>query len=224
MSAFNNCKEVEYVTLLNLLDSYCPLVLSLYSIEFKKNYSSHYMQSVLCCWVMLMVFKRRHYNKAFLILLTTFNYLKETGCPLFDIFLNSLVAFDEYPVENFHSILIGRTKVTDTGDKIFFKAREIDACKHQLQEFKSWFVPPQKYSFCPGKIKALKVKAAKFLVEKFATLKTSPDQGKMVPTTSRQRKTVSKWMPPNIFGEEVVTNQVLPLGYNDPAGSPCSKK
>ena len=224
MSAFNNCKEVEYVTLLNLLDSYCPLVLSLYSIEFKNNYSSHYTQSVLRCWVMLMVFKRRHYNKALLILLTTFNHLKETGHPLFDIFLNSLVAFDEYPVENFHSILRGRSKATDTGDQIFFKAREIDACKHQHQEFKSWFVPPRKYSFCPGKIKALKVKAAKFLVEKFATMKTSPDQGKMVPRTSRQRKTVSKWMLPNVFGEEVVTNQVLPLGYDDPAGSPCSKK
>ena len=123
MSAFNNCKEVEYVTLLNLLDSYCLLVLSLCSIEFKNNYSSHYMQSVLRCWVMLMVFKRRHYNKALFIFLTTFNHLKETGHPFFDILLSSLVAFDEYPVENFHSILRGRTKATDTGEQIFFQSK-----------------------------------------------------------------------------------------------------
>eukprot|EP00794_Sanderia_malayensis_P010611 gene10611-11736_t len=39
VSVFGNCKEVEYVTLINLLDTHCPLVLSLYSIEFKNNYS-----------------------------------------------------------------------------------------------------------------------------------------------------------------------------------------
>ena len=224
MSAFNNCKEVEYVTLLNLFDSYCPLVLSLYSIEFKNNYSSHYMQLVLQCWVMLMVFRRKHYNKALLILLTSLNHLKQTCHPLFGLLLNSLVAFDEYPVENFHSILRGRTKATDTGEQIFFKAREIDACKNQLHEFKSWFVPPRKYTFCPGKIKVLKIKSAKFLVEKFAKLKTSTNHGKMVPKTSRQRKMITKWMLPNIFGGKTVSYEVWPLGYNDPTCLSCSTK
>eukprot|EP00794_Sanderia_malayensis_P004178 gene4178-4734_t len=224
VSVFRNCKEVEYVTLINLLDTYCPLVLSLYSIEFKNNYSLHYIQSVLRCWVMLMVFKRRHYNKALLILLTTFSHLKKTNHPLFNILLNSLNIFDEYPVENFHSVLRSRTKPTDSGENIFLKAREIDACKHELHEFKSWFVPPRKYSFSPGKIKVLKVKAAKFLVQKFAILRNSPQEGKMIPRMSRQRKTVSKWKLPNIFQESVVTNQVLPLAYNNPACSPCSTK
>ena len=119
LSAFSNCKEVEYMTLLNLLDTYCPLVLSLYSIEFKNNYSLHFFQSVLRCWVMLMVFNRRHYNKALLILLTTFSHLKKINHPLFNTLLTSLNAFDEYPVENFHSVLRGRTKATYTGKQIF---------------------------------------------------------------------------------------------------------
>ena len=90
-----------------------------------------------------MTFKRRHYDKALLILLTTFSHLKNTNHPLFSTLLHSLNVFDEYPVENFHSVLRGRTKATDTGKQIFLKAREIDACKHELQEFKSSFVPPE---------------------------------------------------------------------------------
>eukprot|EP00794_Sanderia_malayensis_P021242 gene21242-23317_t len=47
------------------------------------------------------------------------------------------------------------------------KAKEIDACKHQLQDCKSWFVLQRNYSYCPAKIKNLKLKAAKFLIENF---------------------------------------------------------
>eukprot|EP00794_Sanderia_malayensis_P004306 gene4306-4876_t len=117
-----------------------------------------------------------------------------------------------------------RTKPTDSVENIFLKARGIDASKHELHEFKSWFVPPRKYSFSPGKIKVLKLKAAKFLVQKLAILRNSAQEGKMIPRMSRQRKTVSKWKLPNIFQESVVSNQVLPLAYNNPACSPCSTK
>ena len=91
---------------------------------FKNNYTEHYFQSVLCCWVMLSVFKRRHYDKALLILLTTFHHLRNINHPFFEIIKKSRVAFDEYPVENFHSILRGRTKVTDT-DKYVLKQEKL---------------------------------------------------------------------------------------------------
>ena len=35
MSVFPNCKNIEYLTLLNLIDNYTPLVLSTYSVVFK---------------------------------------------------------------------------------------------------------------------------------------------------------------------------------------------
>ena len=35
MSVFPNCKDIEYLTLLNLIDNYTPLVLSIYSVVFK---------------------------------------------------------------------------------------------------------------------------------------------------------------------------------------------
>ncbi|XP_065067660.1 uncharacterized protein LOC135693193 [Rhopilema esculentum] len=214
ISIFSHCKDIEYLTLINLLDNYCPLVLSIYSIAFKNNYTEHYFQSVLRCWIMLSVFKRRHYDKALLILLTTYEYLKKINHPLFHVISKFLVAFDEYSVENFHSILRGRTNVTDNAAQICLQAREIDACKHELHAFKSWFVPPRRYNFCPSKVQRLKFKAAEFLVKKFKTLLTSPSKASRLQRTQNQPKNVTKWSLPNLFGETIVTNKVLPFGFS----------
>ena len=71
---------------------------------------------------------------------------------------NSLVAFDEYPIENFHSVLRARARATDNGDQINLMAKEIDACKHELQTFKALFVPPRKFAFSSKKVNELKNK------------------------------------------------------------------
>ena len=224
MALFDKCKDTEYLTILNLLDNYCPLVLSLYSIEFKNNYFKNFFHSIVRCWVMLVIFNRRHYNKALIILLTSFYHLQITGHPLYQVLSNHLNAFDEYPVENCHSILRSKTKSTDTGEQIFRKAREIDACKNDLQEFQSWFVSKRKHAFCPKKIKSLKLQAAKFLISKFERIGDNPGQAKMIRRTRGQKKTLTKWMLPNIFGNEIVSNEVLPLAYNDPQTMPSNEK
>ena len=68
-----------------------------------------------------------------------------------DTLRQNLVTFDEYTVENFHSILRKRTKETDTADEISFKAKEIDACKHELHSFQSIFVLPRRFHFSSKK-------------------------------------------------------------------------
>ena len=80
---------------------------------------------------MFVVFRRRHYNKALLIMLSTFLHWQGNAPSTFKIIREHLAAFDEYPVENFHSVL-RRTKDTDTADEIAAKAKEIDACKNEL--------------------------------------------------------------------------------------------
>ena len=57
LSVFCKCNDVQYLTLLNLLDNYVPLVLSIYSIVFKSNKYDLFFQSVLRCWAMFVVFK-----------------------------------------------------------------------------------------------------------------------------------------------------------------------
>ena len=44
LSVFDKCKDVQYLTLVNLLDNYVPLVLSIYSIVFKCNNFDQYQR------------------------------------------------------------------------------------------------------------------------------------------------------------------------------------
>jgi hypothetical protein len=54
---------------------------------------------------MMMIFHRRHYDKALLIVVSIFKYWQENTHPMHKTIQQFLVALDEYPVENFHSVL-----------------------------------------------------------------------------------------------------------------------
>ena len=90
-----------------------------------------------------MAFRRRHYDKALLVNLSAFMCWEENDHPMYHKLCEALVAFDEYPVENFHSVLRARTNETDNAAKISLKAKEIDACKHEMHLFKSMFFLPK---------------------------------------------------------------------------------
>ena len=72
---------------------------------------------------MFVVFRRRHNNKALLVTLSTFLPWQENSPSMFETLRQHLVAFDEYPVENFHLVLRQRTKETDSADQIAHKAK-----------------------------------------------------------------------------------------------------
>ena len=211
MSVFSNCKEIEFLTLINFVDNYVPLVLSIYSVIFKCNNYDLYCKSLFHCWIMMMVFQRRHYDKALLVALSTFEYWKESTHPMHQLIKNYLVAFHEYPVENFHSVLRARTHETDNAAQIQEKAKEIDACKDEMKEFQSSFVPPRKFNFSRKRVDTLKARAAEFLVSKFEAIHSQPGRASRQP---RQKKDLTKWLLPNLFGDKVLTNKLLPLGFS----------
>jgi hypothetical protein len=125
---------------------------------------------------MFVVYRRRHYNKALLITLSLFQHWQGNTHSMFEIVRQYIVAFDEYPVENFHSVLRARTKETDSADQIAFKAKDIDACNHELHSFKSVFVPTKKFNYSSKRINTLKAKAAKFFARKFESLNDHPNR------------------------------------------------
>ena len=170
LAAFSNCKDIEYLTFLNLLDNCIPTTLCIYSLVFKSNMADEYYQSLFRCWIMFLMFRRRNYDKAPLIALSNVEYWKQVGHPIIISISSALSAFDEYPVQNFHSLLRARTTITDKADRISLKGKEIDSRKHELHDFKSAFVPPRKFAFSRKNIDSLKVKAAEYITEKFATL------------------------------------------------------
>ena len=197
-----------------------PPVLSFYFIVLKCNNYDQYGHSLLLCWIMFTVFRRRRYNKALLIMLSLFQHWKDNAHSMFETLRHYLVAFDEYPVENFHSILRARTNKTDSADQIAFKAKEIDACKHELHSFKSVFVPPKRFNYITKGIHILKSKAAEFLATKFKSISSHPNMAIQQPRVKRQPKNVRKWHLPSLFGETIIINSVLPLGFKSVQQAP----
>ena len=103
-------------------------------------------------------------------------------------YLKHWLAFNEYPVENFHSVLRAQTNVTDiNAEQINLKAR-IDAHKHELHAFKSMFVPPRNFNFSRKRIDKLKLKAAEFLIAEFGELHNHPGMAVLLPRTKGQNK------------------------------------
>ena len=73
--------------------------------------------------MLYVVFRRRHYNKALLIMLSTFLLWQGNAPSMFETIRKHLAAFDEYPVENFPSVLRRRIKETDAADEIAAKGK-----------------------------------------------------------------------------------------------------
>ena len=81
--AFSNSKDIQYLTLLNILDNYLPLVLSIYSVIFKTGHTEEDIDAMLRCWLMFFCFKRHHYDKAPLVWLSNVLFWKSNNHPLF---------------------------------------------------------------------------------------------------------------------------------------------
>ena len=68
---FKDSKDnIQYGTLLNLLDNYCPLVLTSYSVLFKTSRFDEYYNSIIRVWIMMYSFCSRHYNNLLLVWLS----------------------------------------------------------------------------------------------------------------------------------------------------------
>ena len=77
-----------------------------------------YFDSLFHCWLMFLVFRRRHYDKAPVLALSNLEYWKRINHPVAEALFSSLYCFDEYAVENFHSVLRSQTKIHDNEKRI----------------------------------------------------------------------------------------------------------
>ena len=184
----HNVKSKEYLRLLNLLDNYCLLVFSIYFIAFKSNFYEQFFESMFRCWVMMMQFERMHYDKALLVAVSMHQILKETHYPMCYRMMKPINAFDEYPVENYHSRLKARTRNCNAANQVQLKARKWDTWNHNLDSFKIWCEPKTKFSYSPRKIQFLKRKASEWLVSKFQQILRCPNLVVRMHETKEKRK------------------------------------
>ncbi len=134
--------------------------------------------SVTRVWMIFYCFRRRHYDKAPLLWLSNVLYWQKHKPEIFKIFRENVTLFDEYGVENVHSILRAQTKSYFTVEQLCNKAKTIFASKLQQHNFRSAFTSPKCYSFSIKQLNSLKLKAARMLKTFFVDKAKSLTNGK----------------------------------------------
>lgn len=203
ISKFWRFKDAEFGTLFNLLDNYIPLVLSIYSISFKLNHFSEYFRAMIRIWIMFTCFKQRHYNKVPLLWINMYAHWGKHSTNLYQLLRNYIVIFDEYPVENTHSILRAQSKPSDTAEQLR---------KKQQANFRSHFTSPSQFSFSQNQLQFLKVKCAQILCSMFTL--SSPGQSSFFSSRNTGMLHVTHVKFPYICQNNPVKMSVSPLGYH----------
>ena len=123
LTTFKDCKNVRYATLINLLENYIPLVLSIYGVIFRTNNFKQYFHAMFRVWILFYCFHRRHYDKAPLIWMSNVLYWLTAVPDLYNIFSSYVTSTDEYGVENTHSIIRSKTKSYDSIPELIRKSK-----------------------------------------------------------------------------------------------------
>ena len=212
MAAFGDkCKDLQFLTLVNFLDNYLPLVLTIYAVIFRSNNFTLYVSALKRIWLMFFCFARHHYDKSPLVFLSSLLYWEKIGHPLLATFRNSLLAFTEYPVEYFHSIIRDQTSPHSTPEQITKTCRSIFASKQRQENFRQTFLPPKNFLLSRNQLKSSKLKAAEVLKTIFENIINKPHSSYATkPTVGEKRE----WMLPFLFGKKAVSDKVLPCGFH----------
>ena len=211
MQVFQNCKDFQFLTLLNLLDNYLPLVLSIYAISFKENRFKEYVNAVHRIWIMFTCLKRRHYNKAPLLWLANFHHWGQHFPQLHNILANNIAITDEYPVENTHSIIRAQTRHCDSASQLEKKVKAIFQGKEKQSDFRNSFGRAQEPYFSHNELKNLKTNCAGHLSSVLQSIAKNPSKSSVQYNNGKQ--ITKKAVIPDLFGTNVMTETVLPLGF-----------
>jgi len=159
-------------------------------------------------WIMFTCLKRRHYNKAPLVWINMCSHWGKHSPQLYDLIRNYVTVFDEYPVENTHSILRAQTKPSDNADQLKQRAKIIFQSKEKQSNFRSYFTAPKHFSFSQNQLQFLKVKCAQVLFSILKQLSQKPGEASI---TSKGRNKYVKL--PAMCPNDLMKTNVLPLGY-----------
>ena len=211
---YNQCKDLQYGTLLNLLDNYIPLVLSIYAVSFKSNMFDEFFNGMIRIWIMFTSLKRRNYNKATLVWIANILHWKKSFPEMYNLFKNWLTISDEYPVENTHSIIRAQTKHSDTATQLTRKVKSIFQSKAKQMNFRSTFTPPKHFSFSHGQLKYLKLKCSIFLTDLLSKIANNPSNTSFQFSKNKNNGRKLTVIMPEIFGERRMKDIVLPFGFH----------
>ena len=129
---------------------------------------------------------------------------------LYNILRNYIAIFDEYLVENTHSILHSQTKGSDSADELRKRAKSVFQSKGKQSDYRSFFITPRQFSFSHNQLRLLKVRCAQALSSMFIKISQSQFSSNNSCNTSVPTHVILPTMSPNKNKKMTV----LPLGYH----------
>ncbi|KAF0476775.1 hypothetical protein F8M41_024321 [Gigaspora margarita] len=193
--------------MLDLLDNLVPATLDIYAILFRSGQFNQYFDTVFRLWTFALRWKRKNYNKAPLAFISDYLYWQENNHPLANIISKSLVNFNDYFVENFHSRLQANININYTSDNIIEQSYLLDMHNNQL--FNA-FRTEKTYPYKPNQLDYLTKKSSLFLLEHFQ--KIFQNFGKSRIITSKNKKDDIKCYIATL--NETLEIKCLPTGYH----------
>ena len=131
---------------------------------------------------------------------------------LYNILRNYIAIFDEYPMENTHSILHSQTKDSDSADELRKRAKSIFQSKGK-QSDRSFFTTPRQFSFSHDQLHLLKVRCAQALSSMFIKISQSPRQSQFSSNNSCNTSVPTHVILPTMSPNKNMKMTVLSLGY-----------
>jgi hypothetical protein len=78
------CKDLEYQTIIDLLDNLIPAALDIYAVIFRSGSFDQYVDTIFRLWSFALRWGRKNYNKIPLAFLSDYFYWKDNNHPFGD--------------------------------------------------------------------------------------------------------------------------------------------
>jgi hypothetical protein len=178
---FKNNKDIEYRTFLDLFDNITPACLDVYTILFREGHFDEYISTIFRLWSIMKRFERKNYNKIMLAFLSDVLYWQSIDHPMYNMLKDNLSSFNEYFIENFHSLIRRYTAGKNFNIENLRKdAINLDNNKHN-SDFMEPFITKKNYPFKKKHLDNMVKRSALFLIEFFQKILTNSNTPKDIP-------------------------------------------
>ena len=165
LRVFQLCKDIEYTCLLYLFEEVLPLLFFHYPVTFRSSKLDNYLSIMRRFAVLFICWKRRHYNKSTLSLLSDTLHQKININNYFCMKKETLAAITDKKVEIWHSLLRDSIQRHYTAEQIRLHAQLLSLNKIQ-HEFRQNFVPDYHRGTGERDQTLLAGRSAEFIIQK----------------------------------------------------------
>lgn len=179
LQKFKLCKDIEYSCLLHILEEVIPIGFFHYSLIFRSGDLEGYTETMLRLMVLFIIWKRKHYNRSTLSMLSDLWYHKNNFTNYYKMKQHWMSLITEKKVEIWHSMLRDQVQVYDDAKQIRSKATAMAASKTQ-QNFRNSFVKPYKRGCSEKDMSVLAGKSAEVLLSTIKSVGKNLGKSKQV--------------------------------------------